>query len=349
MLPAWSLLNKYFMLSWRMAVTVAYLGAWEARHEPMAIPEGASQRIHEDVERMTSLTIRLGTSLVSSALKLGLFVPQLYAEGSTFPLYPGAPRAGLVLLALASASVGLGGAALIGRTLVGLYVALQQVEGALRKRMALMEDLPPSQTGTLVGSSLRAVGSLSRLFGTEADAAHLRFVSKVRGGAGGHGADPTGEVTGEGGPDGHLSREEVEWVQNEARHVPGRSMMPLLALLRRLSYRRYKVEATLQCFTGLFDDFTPNIVWLVALPAIFDPLSSATPGSGTRLSGIYYQVVTSLGFLIEHWEEVNELRSVLHRLHGYEVEICISEKAFKRLVRSGPPIARTRATGHEAP
>lgn len=32
------------------------------------------------------------------------------------------------------------------------------------------------------------------------------------------------------------------------------------------------------------------------------------------MSSIYSQAVNALNFLVEHWGEVNELRSVIHRL-----------------------------------
>lgn len=186
-------------------------------------------------------------------------------------------------------------------------IASHQVEGAFRKRMAIMEDITPDETGALVGASLQAhgtlrastripqarpfpfhspphacspakrraecmhAGTLSRLFEYSADETPNRFLSKLRddvaeaerlrgqpkppeasGVAEERSAasdEPSGhlpEPTGEGGTNGHLSDRDIEWVQNEARHVKGRSLMPLLALLRRVSYRRFRTEAILQ-------------------------------------------------------------------------------------------------------
>ena len=51
---------------------------------------------------------------------------QLYQAGATFPVQ-GLPQGYLIIFAILTSAVGLAGAAFIGRKLVGIYVALQQV------------------------------------------------------------------------------------------------------------------------------------------------------------------------------------------------------------------------------
>lgn len=157
--PLMILFFKHYTLSWRLAVTVAYIKAWEQRLDSMPVPEGASQRIHEDVEQMSNSFMRFGSSLLRSIFSLMIFVPKLWYAGDVFPV-PWLPQGYLLIMGVFSSGIGLAGAALISRALVGLFVAVQQSEGALRKRLAVMEDLTPLETGTLIGSSLQRIGSL---------------------------------------------------------------------------------------------------------------------------------------------------------------------------------------------
>ena len=315
--PLLRLLRKQYTFSWRMAVTVAYLSAWEDRLESLPVPEGASQRIHEDVTRMADVVIDLANEFLQAGFSIVLFVPQLHEAGATFPLWQ-LPQDYLLILAFFMSGVGLLGVSLVSRSLVGLYVSVQQTEGAFRKRMAVMEDIPSHETGTLVGRTLQQVGSLSRLFGVGSDEPVNRFASTLR-------ASATGsdlfEPTGEASADGHLTATEIEWVQAEARHIRGRSMMPLLGLLRRLYFRTFRAEMRLAMFSNFFEEMTPNVVWLVTMPALFDSGSDATPGTAMRIGMIYASSVSAFSIFVQQAPAINELRSILHRLHGYEAEM----------------------------
>lgn len=45
-----------------------------------------------------------------------------------------------------------------------------------------------------------------------------------------------------------------------------------------------------QAFTSVFDDLTPNLVWLVTMPELFDPSNvEASPGQAMAMSSIYSQ------------------------------------------------------------
>jgi len=347
--PLMILFFKHYTLSWRLAVTVAYIKAWEQRLDSMPVPEGASQRIHEDVEQMSNSFMRFGSSLLRSIFSLMIFVPKLWYAGDVFPV-PWLPQGYLLIMGVFSSGIGLAGAALISRALVGLFVAVQQSEGALRKRLAVMEDLTPLETGTLIGSSLQRIGSLSKLFGTTEDDIQHRFFGKLkeetseRRPSGEFDSNGAVEPEGAGGPDGSLDERETEWIKNQARHIKGRSMMPLLALLRRLFYRQFMVEFKLQFFSAVFEDITPNIVWLVTLPELFDPGASAeaTPGQAIALSQEYEQAVNSLNFLLKNWPQIAKIRSVIKRLDGYEQAMQMDAKAFRKLVRAGPSATKGR-------
>ena len=135
------LLRQLFVLQWRLDLCESYTRAetWSSAKRI----EGASQRVQEDTSRLAAGLSGAAFLVLDTLLTIGFFSPLLLTIGSQIDppsslSFLGAPW--LMAIALATATVGLAGALLLGRPLVGLEVANQRVEGCFRSELVLSEN-----------------------------------------------------------------------------------------------------------------------------------------------------------------------------------------------------------------
>ena len=74
--PSMEFVNQHFSFIWRVCLMESYVARWDALGGSFKL-EGASQRIHEDTQRFGVSLQRGTTALISSALKLAVFIPRL--------------------------------------------------------------------------------------------------------------------------------------------------------------------------------------------------------------------------------------------------------------------------------
>ncbi|MFM2486552.1 peptide antibiotic transporter SbmA [Celerinatantimonas yamalensis] len=129
---------SHYVFRWRQAMNDYYMQFWPQIHHI----EGASQRIQEDTMRFARIMEGLGSSLISSIMTLGAFLPilwELSAYVKDIPWFGPVPHA-LIYLAILSALFGTALLALVGIRLPGLEFKNQRVEAAYRKELVLGED-----------------------------------------------------------------------------------------------------------------------------------------------------------------------------------------------------------------
>jgi peptide/bleomycin uptake transporter len=144
-MPIARLLRSLWTLHWRLALTRAYLTAWDTNRPSI---EGAAQRVQEDSLRFARGTEMCLTVGLDAAITLTIFTPvllKLGAETRCPDVVSGYRIFGdgwLVGIAVFVALTGLGFTLLVGHRLVGLEVANQKVEAALRTNLVVLETSP---------------------------------------------------------------------------------------------------------------------------------------------------------------------------------------------------------------
>lgn len=145
---------KYFSqrwaYAWRMTLLRSYLESWNPVGPAI---EGAAQRLHEDTERFSSGVHSCFATLLDSVLTLIVFSPILLDLGSK--VSPQVSSSGhswlsvsswgdswLFAIAISGAVGGIFTSAMVGRKLVGLDVANQQVEARLRTKLVMLAERP---------------------------------------------------------------------------------------------------------------------------------------------------------------------------------------------------------------
>jgi len=138
-------LKNHWVFKWRTVLMNSYIERW-------AQVEGASQRVHEDTLRMAAGIHSTVATFVESVLTIVVFAPVLQRLDPT-----------LMNVAVGCAVGGLSVSVIVGWKLVGLEVANQRVEAALRKRLVLLEADPTACATACVGineGSVTMVGFL---------------------------------------------------------------------------------------------------------------------------------------------------------------------------------------------
>lgn len=144
-MPLAKFIRSMWALEWRLALTNAYVGAWDANRPAI---EGSAQRTQEDAQRFAKGTELLMTVGLDCIITLAIFVPVLLQLGGETHCpgvvsgYCGLGKGWLVGLAVFVALVGFGVTLLVGQRLVGLEVANQVVEAKLRMDLVFLETMP---------------------------------------------------------------------------------------------------------------------------------------------------------------------------------------------------------------
>jgi len=129
---------RHWIFRWRTALNFYYMKHWNKINHI----EGASQRIQEDTMRFAKLVEDLGVSISQSLITLFLFIPILWNLSKKVPILPffGYVEHSMVMVTLASSSIGIIVILLAGNKLPGLEFNNQKVEAAYRKELVLGED-----------------------------------------------------------------------------------------------------------------------------------------------------------------------------------------------------------------
>jgi putative ATP-binding cassette transporter len=144
-MPIAKLVRSLWTLQWRLALTKAYLSAWDPNKQAV---EGAAQRCQEDAARFAKGTELCLTIGLDALITLGIFVPVLLQLGAETPCpdvvegYRIFGGGWLVGLAVFNALIGFGVTLLVGHRLVGLEVENQLVEARLRTDLVVLETTP---------------------------------------------------------------------------------------------------------------------------------------------------------------------------------------------------------------
>ena len=140
--PVAKWVRSAWAFAWRSRLMHCYLDAWDSSQPPL---EGASQRLHEDSQRFCSALQGCLALVLDALCTLVVFSPILTKLSADVepPVPLGVLRpVWLVVAAVFAAAVGLGGAMVAGRYLVGLEVANQRVEAHLRRDLVVLETTP---------------------------------------------------------------------------------------------------------------------------------------------------------------------------------------------------------------
>lgn len=143
--PTVKFVRQHWAFAWRLALMKDYVRQWNPSVRPV---EGAAQRVHEDTQRFASGLNGCLVVVLDAVCMLLVFIPILLDIGKrvTAPAFgfgvDGFGDAWLVMLAVWSATIGVTGAAIVGRKLVKLEVNNQKVEANLRRELVLLETAP---------------------------------------------------------------------------------------------------------------------------------------------------------------------------------------------------------------
>lgn len=140
--PVSKFIRSCWVLEWRLCLVRSYLSKWDPDARRL---EGSSQRIQEDTARLAGSFESAVATVLDSVLTLAVFVPVLLELGTEAkPPQPLAflGKGWLVVVAITTASLHLGGAWCIGKPLVMLEVNNQRIEAAFRRRLVLDESMP---------------------------------------------------------------------------------------------------------------------------------------------------------------------------------------------------------------
>lgn len=141
--------------AWRVALLRSYLTAWNPVGSTV---EGAAQRLHEDTQRFSDGLFSCFATLLDSVLTLVVFSPILTGLGrKVAPPVHGWDSHWLFIIAVSGALGGILTSALVGRKLVGLEVANQQVEARLRTKLVLLAERPDEAPPPPVANSFQMV------------------------------------------------------------------------------------------------------------------------------------------------------------------------------------------------
>lgn len=150
---------KYFSqrwtYAWRIALLRAYLTAWNPAGPAV---EGSAQRLHEDTQRFSHGVYSCFATLLDSVLTLAVFSPILIElGGKVAPPVQTWDSGWLFAIAISGALGGILTSALVGRKLVGLEVANQQVEARLRTKLVLLAERPDDAPPPPVANAFQMV------------------------------------------------------------------------------------------------------------------------------------------------------------------------------------------------
>ena len=140
--PVSKFIRSCWVLEWRLTLVRSYLSRWDPDARRL---EGSSQRIQEDTARLAGSFESAVATVLDSVLTLVVFIPVLLQLGEQAkPPHSLAflGRGWLVVVAISTATLHLGGAWRIGKPLVMLEVANQRIEAAFRRRLVLDESMP---------------------------------------------------------------------------------------------------------------------------------------------------------------------------------------------------------------
>jgi len=135
--PACGWARSRWVFAWRECLMLSYSRQWDPAARPV---EGAAQRVHEDTLRFASGVQTCLSRLVDALVTLCTFVPALVELGGA--VRPSWAPSGSWLLGVAAAG-SLGGfaiSALVAHPLVGLELANQSTEAALRTELVLQAE-----------------------------------------------------------------------------------------------------------------------------------------------------------------------------------------------------------------
>lgn len=285
-MPAAKLIRSLWALHWRLALTRAYLRAWDPNRAPI---EGSAQRVQEDAQRFargTELIITIGLDCI---LTLVIFVPVLNRLGEETPC-PDVARGFSVLgggwlvgLAVFVALVGFGVTLLVGHKLVGLEVANQVVEAKLRTDLVLLETSPDRICETV--HSVPHPDPPDPLETVDADR-----MSPYR--------LPTFA------PPLPLFKGVVEAVRHNYTSL-------------------FFNFTALNLWLALYEQFATILPYTLFAPLLFsaDPSTRVSMGVLIQVSNSFDKVFGSLNIIADSWVSVNEYRSVLRRLAQFEANL----------------------------
>jgi len=140
--PVSKFVRSVWVLEWRLCLVRSYLSRWDPDARRL---EGSSQRIQEDTARLAGSFESAVAIVLDSVLTLLVFIPVLLQLGEQAKPPQSTAflgRAWLVVVAVVTATLHLGGAWWIGKPLVMLEVANQRIEAAFRRRLVLDESMP---------------------------------------------------------------------------------------------------------------------------------------------------------------------------------------------------------------
>ena len=286
--PACKWVRSSWAFAWRLALMSGYLRAWDTHAEPI---EGASQRLHEDTQRFAVALDGCLVTVLDAIFTLIVFTPILCELSLEIrpPLDFGALNGGWLWgTAFLASLVGLGGAVVFGQKLVYLEVDNQRVEALLRKDLVLLETTPAVIVGTA--------------------------------------------ATGAGASGASEPREPPRLTPEQARAPgfgPTAYFVPTLARLHTNYHALFRHFSLLNLWLALFDQVMTIFPYMIAAPLVFadDPAHRITLGTLIKMSNSFEKVFASLSIIAESWGEVNEFRSVLHRLREFEAQLYSGARA----------------------
>ena len=286
--PACKWVRSSWAFAWRLALMSGYLRAWDTHAEPI---EGASQRLHEDTQRFAVALDGCLVTVLDAIFTLIVFTPILCELSLEIrpPLDFGALNGGWLWgTAFLASLVGLGGAVVFGQKLVYLEVDNQRVEALLRKDLVLLETTPAVIVGTA--------------------------------------------ATGAGASGASEPREPPRLTPEQARAPsfgPTSYFVPTLARLHTNYHALFRHFSLLNLWLALFDQIMTIFPYMIAAPLVFadDPAHRITLGTLIKMSNSFEKVFASLSVIAESWGEVNEFRSVLHRLREFEGQLYSGARA----------------------
>ena len=134
------------------------------------------------------------------------------------------------------------------------------------------------------------------------------------------------------GPAGEPPREPPRLTPEQARAPgfgPTAYFVPTLARLHTNYHALFRHFSLLNLWLALYDQVMTIFPYMIAAPLVFadDPARRITLGTLIKMSNSFEKVFASLSVIAESWGEVNEFRSVLHRLREFEGQLYSGARA----------------------